>query len=106
MQKVISLIVATLFLSSVVAFAVPANKTLEFDKSPMGVVKFDGTVHKDAGLKCKDCHNSEMFPKMKQGTIKITMDEIYAGKLCGVCHNGERAFAAKDNCARCHTAKK
>ena len=105
MRKVIFLIVATLFLSSTAALAVPGNKTLEFDKSPMGAVIFSGTVHKDAGLKCKDCHNPEMFPKMKQGTVKITMDEIYAGKLCGACHNGKRAFEAKSNCNRCHVKK-
>jgi c(7)-type cytochrome triheme protein len=105
MRKVICLIVATLFIGSAAALAVPANKTLEFDKSPMGAVKFDGTVHKNAGLKCKECHNSDMFPKMKQGTVQITMDEIYAGKLCGVCHNGQRAFSAKENCARCHIKK-
>lgn len=102
MQKLILLIVATLFLSSGVALAVSAGKTIEFSDSPMGVVKFDGTLHKEAGNKCKDCHNSEMFPNMKQGTVKITMDEIYAGKLCGVCHNGKRAFDAQSNCARCH----
>jgi c(7)-type cytochrome triheme protein len=102
MQKAISLVVVTLFLSSTVALAVPASKIIEFNKSPMGVVKFDGTVHKEAGVKCKECHNSEMFPNMKQGTVNITMDQIYAGKLCGVCHNGKRAFDAKGNCARCH----
>lgn len=102
MQKMICLIVAALFLSSTAALAVPANKTLEFNKSPMGLVKFDGTVHKDAGLKCKDCHNNEMFPKMKQGTVSITMAEIDSGKLCGVCHNGKRAFGSEGNCARCH----
>jgi c(7)-type cytochrome triheme protein len=46
-----------------------------------------------------------MFPKMKQGTVKITMDEIYAGKLCGACHNGKRSFDAKSNCNRCHVKK-
>jgi len=102
MQKVTYLVVATLLFSDAVALAVPASKTIEFNKSPMGVVKFDGTVHKEAGMKCKDCHNKEMFPKMKQGTVTITMDQIYAGKLCGVCHNGKRAFDAKGNCARCH----
>jgi len=102
MQKVIYLIVATLFMSATVALAVPEGKTLEFNKSPMGVVKFSGAVHKEAGLKCKDCHNPDMFPKMKQGTVNITMDQIYAGKFCGVCHNGTRAFDAKSNCARCH----
>lgn len=102
MQKVICLIVAALFFSTGAAFAVPANKTLEFNKSPMGTVIFDGTLHKEQGLKCKDCHNKDMFPKMKQGTVEITMNEIYAGKLCGVCHNGKRAFDAQGNCARCH----
>ena len=102
MQRMIWMIVATLFLSCGVALAVPGEKTLEFNKSPMGLVKFDGTVHKEAGNKCKDCHNKEMFPKMKQGTVEITMEQIYAGKFCGVCHNGDRAFAAQGNCTRCH----
>ena len=85
-----------------VALAVPPGRTLTFDKSPMGKVVFDGTIHQEAGFKCADCHNEKMFPKMKQGTVKITMAKIYAGELCGVCHNGGRAFAAQGNCARCH----
>lgn len=105
MQRLTILIVTVLFVSSSIVLAVPAKKTLEFNKSPMGVVTFDGTVHKEAGVKCKGCHNKEMFPKMKQGTVTITMDEIYAGKLCGVCHNGGRAFDAKGNCNRCHVKK-
>lgn len=105
MHKIAFLIVTILFVSSAVALAVPAQKTLEFNKSPMGTVIFDGTVHKEAGNKCKDCHNQEMFPEMKLGTVTITMDEIYAGNLCGVCHDGKRAFDAKGNCARCHVKK-
>jgi len=102
MQKLTVLIVTLLFLSSTVALAVPGKKTIEFTKSPMGTVTFDGTVHKEAGAKCKECHNKDVFPKMKQGTVEITMNDIYAGKLCGVCHNGGRAFDAQTNCARCH----
>jgi c(7)-type cytochrome triheme protein len=105
MQRFAILIVTILFLSSSIALAVPGKKTIEFDKSPMGTVTFDGTLHKEAGNKCKDCHNKGMFPKMKQGTVSITMNDIYAGKLCGVCHNGDRAFDAKGNCARCHVKK-
>lgn len=105
MQKLTFMIVTILFLSSSVVLAVPAKKTLEFSNSPMGLVTFDGTVHKEAGNKCKDCHNKGMFPKMKQGTVKITMNEIYASKLCGVCHNGGRAFDVKSNCNRCHVKK-
>ena len=105
MRKVAFLVVTGLFVSSSIVLAVPSKKTLEFNKSPMGTVTFDGTLHKEAGIKCKDCHNKGMFPKMKQGTVAITMNDIYAGKLCGVCHNGERAFDAKGNCARCHVKK-
>jgi c(7)-type cytochrome triheme protein len=91
-----------LLLSTGTALAVSPGTVLEFKGGPMGKVNFDGKVHKDAGAACKECHNDEMFPKMKQGTIKITMEEIYAGRLCGVCHNGKRAFAPAGNCNRCH----
>jgi len=66
------------------------------------MVTFDGQLHKDKSNACKDCHNKNVFPKMKQGTVTITMNEIYAGKLCGTCHNGQRAFDAKTSCTRCH----
>lgn len=84
------------------AFAVPPGKIIEFNSSPMGKVLFDGSKHKDAGANCKECHTDGMFPKMKQGTVKITMEEIYAGHLCGFCHNGKRAFGTAGNCNRCH----
>lgn len=102
MRKMISLALAALLLTTGLALAVPAGKVLEFKNSPIGVVKFDGSLHKDKGFSCKDCHNEAMFPKMKQGTVKIAMEEIYAGKQCGVCHNGQKAFSAKGNCQRCH----
>ena len=84
------------------AFAVGPGKTLEFKgNSSMGTVIFNGTAHKNAGLACSDCHNPEVFPKMKQGTVKITMKDLYAGKYCGRCHNGQKAFRI-DDCTRCH----
>ncbi|BCR06682.1 c-type cytochrome [Desulfuromonas versatilis] len=94
-------LIGTLVISGVV-LAVPPGRVLEFNDSPLGKVVFDGKVHQEAGAKCKECHNDEMFPKMKQGTVKVTMAEIYAGRLCGVCHNGKRAFGTEGNCARCH----
>jgi c(7)-type cytochrome triheme protein len=84
------------------AAAVPGGKIIEFNDSPMGKVLFDGDKHKNAGVSCKECHTDGMFPKMKQGTVKITMADIYAGKLCGFCHNGKRAFGTAGNCNRCH----
>jgi c(7)-type cytochrome triheme protein len=81
------------------ALAVPSGKTLEFP-SAMGKVIFDGKIHADKGFKCGDCH-TKIFP-MKQTTL--TMAEINAGKECGACHNGEKAFKASDpaNCTKCH----
>jgi c(7)-type cytochrome triheme protein len=87
---------------AVAAFAVPPGKTLEFAGGDQGKVVFQGKVHKDAGLKCKDCH-PKIF-KMKKGADKITMDAINKGQFCGTCHNGTKSFDAKDkaNCAKCH----
>jgi c(7)-type cytochrome triheme protein len=98
----ISLILTVMTSGNVLA--VGPGKLLEFKGSPLGTVIFDGTTHKNAGLTCTDCHNPEVFPKMKQGTVKITMNELYAGKYCGRCHDGKKAFLIKDNCTRCHHA--
>ena len=106
MRKMIVLIAVLLFVCTGLALAVGPGKTLEFKNSPMGIVKFDGEMHKKAAASCKDCHNDGLFPKMKQGTVKITMEQIYAGKLCGTCHNGKKAFEAKGNCQRCHVPSK
>ncbi len=106
MRRMLTLIIVALFVGSGLALAVPAGKTIEFKGSSLGTVKFDGDVHKKVTASCKECHNDGMFPKMKQGTVKITMEQIYAGKLCGTCHNGKKAFEAKANCQRCHIPPK
>jgi len=85
------------------AIAVPPCKTVEFKNSKMGKVIFDGKKHADAGNKCNDCH-PKVF-NMKKGADKITMKDIQAGKFCGTCHNGEKAFKAT-NCKKCHKKKK
>jgi len=103
MRKNLILALTALLICTGTALAVPAGKVLEFSGGPMGKVIFDGKVHKEAGAACNDCHKDGLFPKMKQGTVQITMEEIYAGRLCGVCHNGQRAFAPAGNCNRCHT---
>lgn len=103
MIRTIACLAAFLFVCAGLALAVPSGKVIEFKNSSLGIVKFDGAVHKKAAANCKECHTDGMFPQMKQGTVKITMEEIYAGKLCGACHNGTKAFDAKGNCQRCHT---
>jgi c(7)-type cytochrome triheme protein len=85
------------------SFAVAPGKTVEFDGKGAGKVVFDGKIHADKGNKCADCHQAGLF-KMKKGADAVTMKDINEGKFCGACHNGTKAFAAKEpaNCARCH----
>jgi len=101
-MKSVLLTFAIVLVAVSLSLAVPANKSLEFTKSSMGKVTFSGQTHAGSGIKCAECHNKDTFPKMKFGTVEIKMAKIYAGELCGKCHNGERAFAAVGNCNRCH----
>lgn len=97
---IVAMLVIIAFAGS--ALAVPPGKTVEFDGKGAGKVVFDGKTHADKGAKCNNCHPS-IF-QMKKGSTKITMADINAGKFCGACHNGTKAFKAGDaaNCAKCH----
>ena len=92
-------LVGSFFVSNVQA--IQPGKTVVWN-TPMGKVTFDGKNHADAGVKCLDCH-SKIF-KMKKGSTEMKMSDITAGKFCGKCHNGTKAFSAKDqsNCGECH----
>ena len=81
------------------AMAVSAGKTLEW-KTSAGDVIFKGDDHAGKGLKCSECH-TKIF-KYKKGSAEMKMADINAGKFCGECHNGKRAFAPAKNCAKCH----
>jgi len=83
------------------AMAVPPGKTVEYAGGAQGKVVFDGKSHMEKGLKCNDCH-TKIFPMKKGATI--TMADMNAGKFCGECHNGTKAFASNDpaSCAKCH----
>ncbi len=52
------------------------------------------------GLKCADCHY-KIF-KMARLQNQATMADMQNGVSCGACHNGQKAFAVKGNCSRCH----
>ncbi len=53
---------------------------------------------------CYACHPA-IF-EMKAAATATTMDDIMAGKSCGVCHNGKTAWAVSfETCTRCHAAK-
>jgi c(7)-type cytochrome triheme protein len=96
---VLTLIIAVMFVGS--AMAVPPGKTVDYAGGETGKVVFDGKTHAEKGLKCNDCH-TKIFA-MKKGST-ITMADMNAGKNCGTCHNGEKAFQSSDpaNCMKCH----
>jgi len=53
---------------------------------------------------CYACHPG-LF-EMAANSHPMTMDEIMAGKFCGVCHNGKVAWAVSaETCNRCHRAQ-
>ncbi|HDO35798.1 MAG TPA: hypothetical protein ENH07_05835 [Nitrospirae bacterium] len=76
------------------------NLTVLNMKTSSMPVRFNHEKHTEM-FDCKDCH-TEVFP-MKLNGKKIIMDEIFKGKYCGKCHNGETAFSSSD-CNRCHKA--
>jgi len=102
---VLSLVVIVTLVMAASVMAVPTGKTVEFDGKGAGKVVFDGKTHADKGLKCAGCHTAptNVF-KMKKGADIITMKDLNEGKFCGTCHDGTKAFSAKDpaGCAKCH----
>ncbi|MBI5212538.1 MAG: cytochrome c3 family protein [Nitrospirae bacterium] len=99
LTAILAIMIAVVFVGS--AMAVPPGKTAEFKGGALGKVIFDGKTHADKGLKCNDCH-TKIFQMKK--VAKITMADMNAGKNCGECHNGTKAFKSSDaaNCAKCH----
>ncbi|WP_455366050.1 c(7)-type cytochrome triheme domain-containing protein [Kaarinaea lacus] len=69
----------------------------------MNPVIFPHWVHR-MKYSCRACHESLGF-KMKVGTSGITMQKIFAGEYCAVCHNGKTAFATSQ-CHLCHSGNK
>jgi c(7)-type cytochrome triheme protein len=57
---------------------------------------------------CTACH-TKLFTMTPGGTENpskpIPVAELMAGKYCGACHNGQKAFPITD-CVKCHPAKK
>jgi c(7)-type cytochrome triheme protein len=85
-------------LSAEVGDIVFTRKTPGAGEVPAAV--FPHFVHR-MQFKCYVCHDA-LF-QMSAGANTINMDAIQAGKFCGACHTGVRAFQATfDTCQRCH----
>lgn len=81
------------------AYAVPPGFSLEFEGGGMGKVTFQGKVHSGSGMACSDCHMAVFYAGRAS---RITPMDHDRKQYCFTCHNGETAFAASDNCAKCH----
>ncbi len=53
-------------------------------------------------LDCSSCHPSPFLPKA--GANQVSMDEIFRGRYCGMCHD-RVAFITFFSCERCHSAQ-
>ena len=73
------------------------------DKAGVRPVIFPHWFHR-IRFRCKVCH-SELGFKMRAGANLVQMNDIINGKFCGMCHNGQVAWAP-DRCDLCHSAKK
>ncbi len=51
-------------------------------------------------LDCASCHPSPFLPKA--GANQVSMDEIFRGRYCGMCHD-RVAFITFFSCERCHS---
>ena len=72
------------------------------DTGAMPNVRFPHRQHTE-WLACKNCHPAIFVEK--KGANNIQMNDILAGKFCGLCH-GKIAFAPTKNCMRCHSVPK
>jgi c(7)-type cytochrome triheme protein len=76
---------------------------------PVKAVVFNHKGHTDMGLDCASCHDQAFEMRIgaaEENPGKFTMKALYAGKYCGVCHNGNIAFASNTRCASCHIGVK
>lgn len=83
-------------------------ETVVFNK-PVKTVTFNHKGHVEMGLDCASCHDREFEMRLgaaEERPEKFTMEALYAGKYCGVCHNGSDAFASNTRCTTCHIGVK
>lgn len=106
-MKRILLASAVLALISAVAAHAEYGDVVLNDRSENGGMRpviFPHWLHRTV-YKCRVCH-SELGFKMEVGGNRISMADIYLGRFCGECHNGDTAWGIENNCGRCHTGRK
>ena len=90
------------------AFSRDDGGDIHYTEPVMGVI-FSHEVHvDDNGFGCEDCHDDpfEMEALAAQADPDFTMKGLEEGLYCGMCHDGDTAFASDTQCATCHEGVK
>jgi c(7)-type cytochrome triheme protein len=72
-----------------------------------GQVVFNHSTHVDeSNPDCTTCH-PKVFRILKSTKVRtpIVHARMEKGELCGMCHDGKKAFALDEDCTFCHTAE-
>ncbi len=97
---------AAVGLAAAAVFPLPPDFSYPAGNAP-GPVSFSHQKHADAKItNCLDCHGPGKFQMKKGGTTERGHAAMNAGKSCGACHDGTKAFGTADaaSCTRCHKA--
>lgn len=85
------------------AWAVTGGGEIAFDVEGMPKVVFSHDSHVGtAKKKCSECHYA-IYTNHAQHKV-VGMAAMRAGKSCGVCHDGKKAFgvSSRRDCEKCH----
>ncbi len=101
MKKGLVVLAAAGLLAATTAAAKVGGGDITFSINGANNVVYSHDFHViKAGIKCTECHY-RIF-NTNEARKDVTMSQMQTGASCGACHNGERAFAVKANCGKCH----
>lgn len=87
-------------------FTVPPEIVYRRSEASPGTVTFSHASHIDWNHpRCTTCHHqpySLVTPVSERSSPRTPPGDMHAETFCGRCHNGEQAFALKEDCAACH----
>ena len=101
-QRWIVLALVLMVVTPSVLYARGMKDKVYLQTEEVGKVEFSHFMHMEAvGRNCPSCHN-EVYHILPSKNPAFTMKEMEAGKACGSCHNGKKAFSVKGDCFKCH----
>jgi c(7)-type cytochrome triheme protein len=103
-MRVLSLLLLCIALAAPTALAVPPGWTVRYAGAEKGAVVFSGEDHAVMGLVCLDCHLTPFGIARRNPAAAMPFEDHTPGRLCGTCHNGDRAFSidSPSACRNCH----